>query len=291
MADFYDTKALNMIPKRQKNSNKGSFGHVLVVAGSEGMAGAAFLSSLAAYKTGAGLVRIFTPECNRYILQTLIPEAIVDPYNEEAVLNREREYTDKLESLISWASVIVLGPGMGISEWSEIIVEDILEAAYMPLIVDADAINIIANKNELIKYYREQIIITPHPGEMSRLVGIPIPNILKDTEHTAASYATKHGITCILKSSESIVANSEGRTYINTSGTPALAKAGSGDVLTGVIAGLVGLGLDNWKASTLGCYIHGRAGYMASKGIYEHGILAREVAYAIPEAMRNEAII
>ena len=281
-----ETEDLERIPRRKRDANKGSCGHALVIAGSSGMCGAAYLSALAAYRTGAGLVRIMTPEENRVILQILLPEAIVSTFRTEEVLEKSEAWQKTLAEALGWADVIVLGPGLGREPHVKRLVEDVLEGAFVPLIVDADALNTIAEYPYLTGYYTENIIITPHPAEMSRLVEKPVPEILRDPAGTAAAYRDTHGITCVLKSDRTVTAANDGSLTRTESGTPALAKGGTGDVLTGIIAGLICLGMEEGDAAAMGSYLHGLSGRKAAERHSAHGVLAREVAEAVPEVMR-----
>lgn len=281
-----DETALKYIPDRIEDANKGSYGHVLVIAGSNGMSGAAFLSSMAAYRSGAGLVRILTVSKNRTILQTLLPEAIITTYDEREAFESKDCLLSKIKQCLDWASVVVLGPGLSTEYYSKIIVEYVLSECYVPMIIDADALNIIAYDNSLTKYYTDNIIITPHIGEMSRLINIPIEDILADTQKYAKEYANRYGITVVLKSHRSVIAAKED-TFINESGTPAMAKAGSGDVLCGIIAGMFCLGIEDDLAVALGVYIHGLAGNLAGQKQGEHSIIARDILDNIGEVLNR----
>ena len=281
-----DETALKYIPDRIGDANKGSYGHVLVIAGSNGMSGAAFLSSMAAYRSGAGLVRILTVSKNRTILQTLLPEAIITTYDEREAFESKDCLLSKIKQCLDWASVVVLGPGLSKEYYAKIIVEYVLSECYVPMIIDADALNIIALDNSLTKYYTDNIIITPHIGEMSRLINIPIEDILADTQKYAKEYANKYGITVVLKSHRSVIAAKED-TFINESGTPAMAKAGSGDVLCGIIAGMFCLGIEDDLAVALGVYIHGLAGKLAGQRQGEHSIIARDILDNIGEVLNR----
>lgn len=283
----YGTEDLLQIPVRRADTHKGSFGHVLVIAGSRGMCGAAYLSALAAYRTGAGIVRILTPEENRTILQVLLPEALVSTYVPEELSEKQDAWKKQLTELMEWSSVVVLGPGLSRADYVKTLVEDVLQAAFVPLIVDADGLNTIADYPYLAGFYTENIILTPHIGEMARLTGKKAADVLAETEKVAAEYRDTYGVTCCLKSDHSVTATVDGALYRNMSGTPALAKAGSGDVLTGVIAGLLCLGMDEGQAAAFGSFLHGLAGRAAAQKSSAHGVLAREVAEAIPLVMRN----
>lgn len=277
----YDPEDLTRIPARPAYSNKGTFGKVLVVAGSADMSGAAYLCAKAAYSMGAGLVKIMTPQENRQILQILLPEAILSSYR----YGQEPENLEKLNSQVEkncgWADVIVLGPGMGQGSTAKFLVQEFLSNAYVPMIIDADGLNIIASDPDLTGFYTENLILTPHLGEMARLTGKTVQEIQEDLPSCGAQYSSDSGVICVLKDAATVVTGRDGQCYVNSSGNSAMAKAGSGDVLAGTIAGLLALGMENWDAAVLGVYVHGTAGdrVFAKKG--PHGLLARDLTEEI----------
>ena len=279
----YEKKDLCHIPERKADSNKGTFGKVLIAAGS-----AAYLSALTAYRAGAGLVKILTVEENRPILQGLLPEAIIASYTPDQLLQGREEFKEMIEEQMKWASVVVLGPGLGSEPYVEYLVEDILTSAYVPVILDADGLNTIASHPYLTSYYTENIIITPHLGEMARLTGQTISQLKEDLVGAASAYASRYGVTCVLKDAATVVAGQEGGLYINTSGCSAMAKAGSGDVLTGTIAGLLAIGMEEEEAARMGVYVHGLAGEKAA-GAGSHSLLATELSQAVGDVM-DEAV-
>ncbi len=277
----YDPEDLTRIPSRPAYSNKGTFGKVLVVAGSADMSGAAYLCAKAAYSMGAGLVKIMTPQENRQILQTLLPEAILSSYRNGQEPENLEKLSSQVEKNCSWADVIVLGPGMGQGSTAKFLVQEFLSNAYVPMIIDADGLNIIASDPDLTGFYTENLILTPHLGEMARLTGKTVPEIQEDLRFCAAEYSSDSGVICVLKDAATVVTGRDGQCYVNSSGNSAMAKAGSGDVLSGTIAGLVALGMENWDAAVLGVYVHGTAGdkVLAKKG--PHGLLARDLTEEI----------
>lgn len=268
---------LEHIPKRRADGNKGSFGKVLIIAGSEGMSGAAFLSGLAAYRTGAGLVKLFTIPANRSILQNLLPEAIVETYEPEEVLPGGA-FQEYLERQCDWADVIVMGPGIGRDAYVESLAEMVLAYAYVPVVLDADGLNAIADHPYLSRYFTENIILTPHMGEMARLTGMPIAELKADPLQAVRDYSSRTGSVCVMKDAVTVIADKDGVSYINQSGCSALAKAGSGDVLTGVIAGLLARGMECTDAAVFGVYLHGRSGEKAAESLGENSLLARDIA-------------
>lgn len=265
----YEKTDLKLIPAREIDSNKGTYGKILVVAGSEGMSGAAYLSSMAAYRMGTGLVKIFTEEKNREILQKMIPEATMKNYSSDnfQVSDIVNEAAD--------TDVIVLGPGIGISKTSEILVEEVLKSR-KPLVLDADALNIISKNSSLTGLYHENVIITPHIGEMSRLVKKETEEIKNNSIKECESYAIMNKVICVLKDARTITSNGN-QTMINLSGNPGMSTAGTGDVLTGIIAALLSLGLNCFKAASLGVYLHGLAGDIMSETLSEHSLMASDI--------------
>lgn len=280
----YGREDLGRIPERPEYSNKGTFGKVLVAAGSPGMGGAAYLCAKSAYAMGAGLVKILTAEENRQLLQQLLPEAILaicDTRDEEA-------FHKAVERECAWADVLVLGPGIGQRDDSYTLVREFLMNAYVPIVLDADGLNVIAAHGELTQYFTENIIITPHLGEMSRLTGLPVSRIQKELAETAAAYSARYGIQCVLKDAATVVTGRENQCYINSSGNSAMAKAGSGDVLAGTIAGLLALGEDPFDAAVLGVHLHGTAGDRIRERKGPHGLLAGELAQEIGYLSRKD---
>ncbi|MCQ2431631.1 MAG: NAD(P)H-hydrate dehydratase [Clostridia bacterium] len=267
-----DEDVTNLLPPRRPDGNKGTFGKVLIIAGKKNMSGAAYFSAKAAYRCGAGLVRILTPEDNRVILQTQLPEAIMTTYdggNPDPAL---------IMSCLDWADVTVLGPGIGTDENAEILVKTSLAACHSPLILDADALNVIAEKQYPLPE-NTPVIMTPHPGEFSRLTGKPVRTLLSDLIGEAREYAGKHHVILAAKDARTVITDGK-MTYLNVSGSNALAKGGSGDVLTGIIAALLAQGAEPMTAAALGAFIHGRAGELAEKTWGERGVLASETADA-----------
>lgn len=280
---------LYTIPKRKAYSHKGSYGKILVIAGSKNMAGAAYFTAKAAYRTGAGLVKVLTTEENRTIIQEKLPEAILATYDSDWALHETEAFKEYIEKQTDWADVVVLGPGLGMEEYARILVETVLSNAYVPIILDADAINLAARYPYLKQYFTENIILTPHLSECARLTGRSIDEIKENLIASAKGVAEEYGATCILKDAATVTARKDGAVFVNLSGTPAMAKGGSGDVLCGVIAGLLAVGMDESQAASLGVYIHGLAGETAEIKYGTHSVLASELADCVAEVI-NENI-
>lgn len=267
---------LSLLPARNPDGNKGTFGKVLVIAGSRGMCGAAYLSALAAYRTGAGLVKVLTVPENRPMLQTLLPEAIVETYEPEE--SEAGTFKAFIEGQCDWADAIVLGPGLRRESLAGYLVEIVLSYAYVPIVLDADGLNTVSRHPYLTRYFTENIIITPHMGEMARLCGCSVEELKDSPVQAAKDYSSRYGTVCVLKDAVTVTADKEGNTWINGSGCSAMAKGGSGDVLTGVIAGLLARGMDCSEAAWMGVYVHGLAGEKAA-GIWgDQGVLASNLA-------------
>lgn len=279
---------LSLLPERNADSNKGTYGKLLVIAGSVGMSGAAFLAALAAYRAGTGLVRVLTVEENREILQNQLPEAILETYRTEEALRSSEAFRRKIEESCGWASAIVIGPGLSVEPYTERLLELVLTHAYVPVVLDADALNVVAAHPSLASYFTDNIVITPHPGEMARLLGTDIPRVRRALVDTARACAARHGITCVLKDAVTVTAEKDGRTWLNSSGNCGMAKAGSGDVLAGVIGGLLAQGMELPDAAWMGVYLHGLAGDHAVRTCGTRGLLARQLADALTDVWREE---
>lgn len=265
------------LPPRPTRSNKGDFGRVLLICGSRGMAGASYLAALGAYRTGAGLVEIFAPEENRVILQSLIPEAVLTLYNADS------PDTDLLCERLERCDAVAVGCGLGRSKTSLELLKSVLKNTQAPAVIDADALNIISEHPLLLKYAKGHII-TPHIGEMSRLTGLSIDEILSSPKEVAQDFAKKHSLVCLLKDHNTIVSDGTERIYVNKSGNSGMATGGSGDVLAGIIASLLAqkhLALSPLGAATLGAYIHGLAGDRAASSLGEYAVMASDIANSI----------
>lgn len=310
--DTDKTTYLRKIPARRSDSNKGTYGKILVAAGSEGMCGAAYLAGLAAYRSGAGLVRILTPASNRLIVQSLLPEAIFTGYDTDSnvqVLS---------EANVSWADILVLGPGLGTEALSVTLVRELLQAIaaqcdasrskwtrkFPLLLIDADGLNILSARPELMQLIDQialqiPVVVTPHPMEMARLSAASLQEILQCPAHAAEALAAAHGTITVMKGSETIVLDADGHAFQNLEASPALSKGGSGDVLSGAIAGVYAvLRADRidalnevppeeqhtrWRrmafdAAVTGVLLHAEAGRQAANIHGTHGVLARETA-------------
>jgi len=295
---FYDESDLFSLPRRAAYSNKGTYGRVVIIAGSANMSGAAFLSAKAAYRMGAGLVQIVTPQENRSILQMQLPEAILTTYD-AAGLDKESERL-KIIAAVSGADAIVLGPGIGKSDAARSIVDLVLENSPIPLIVDADALNILSDRfNEAALAGNDACarigavaatvpagsILTPHLKELARLLDQDLAGIKADLLGAADLCTADSDLTFVMKDARTVVAHQDER-YINATGNNGMATGGSGDALTGIIAGLLAQGLAPSEAAKLGVYIHGLAGDIAARDKSEYSLMASDLIEALPAVLR-----
>lgn len=276
----YTEEDLGKVARRRAYSNKGSYGKVLLIAGSRGMSGAAYLSALSAYRSGTGLVRILTPECNREIIQNCLPEAMVTSYDSS------QDAIGKLRELFFWADVIGIGPGIGTGPVSEEILNCVLKESALPLVIDADGLNLLAKQPSLLNQVRRPVIVTPHVGEMMRLTGKDKTEITGNLLECTREYAKQNQVICVLKDARTAVSDG-GQIYLNTSGNHGMAVGGSGDVLTGVICGLLAQGMQPFEAAAEGVFIHGLAGDLARKQSSAYGMMAGDIADQIGVVLRK----
>ncbi len=277
------------LPLRKADTNKGSYGKVLIVAGNRDMAGAAVLAAKAALKSGCGMVRVLTHENNRNVLMTLLPEVLVTTYSDDTPSGertgqtslfdkKEMSLEEKVREAVSWCSVIAVGPGIGRDPGSEGLLRTVLKnAGHLPLVLDADALNIISKNLEIMTECSSEIVITPHIREMSALTGIPVPEIKSHITDVAEDFASGYHVTCVLKDSRTVTAMSSGRLVLNLNGNNGMATAGSGDVLTGIIVSLIAQGVAPDSAAYLGAALHGAAGDRAAENKGRHGMTASDI--------------
>ncbi len=279
--------AVKLLPKRKAYSNKGSYGKALVIAGSPDMAGAAYFAAKAAYYSGCGLVRIFTARENREILLTKLPEAILTVYDAKEDCCKETE--DALEECLQWADAVLIGPGLGCGSTAQHILEQVIRHKEKKIVFDADALNILSGKEAWLTGMTENQAVTPHLGEMSRLLKCSIAQIKNNLLQTAADFAKRWQMICVLKDARTIVGMPNGEFYINTTGNHGMATGGSGDVLAGFFAGLLAQGLSCRDAAALSVYLHGKAGDIAASDKGASGMIASDLLNAIPAAGKELA--
>ena len=262
--DFLSVKGL----KRPDHSNKGTFGKVLIIAGSEDMGGCAYLAALSCFKAGAGMVRIITHKVNRQLLNEKLPEAIVDTYDE--TIDHE-----KLADAINWADVTAIGPGIGKDKRARELFEFALFKSSGPLVIDADALVILKKyKLTLKKGIDRDIVITPHVGEFARFLEKDREEIKKELIEKTIETARTFNLTCVTKDARTIIASRDGECCINITGNNGMAVAGMGDCLFGIIAAFLARGLKAYDSAVYSCYLHGSAGDAAILKTGRSGLMA-----------------
>lgn len=268
------------LPKRPAHSNKGTFGKLLVIAGSKDMAGTAVFAAKAAYRCGVGLVKVFTSEDNRSIIQACVPEAILTTFGNK--LDKEQ-----LVEAIKWADAVVIGPGIGRDKNAQEIVKTVCSTVSVPVVWDADALNILAENTKDLLLPHTEYIMTPHLGEFSRLTGNAVPWIQNHLVETAVDFARTYDVICVLKDFHTVTANPYGLSYLNLSGNNGMATGGSGDVLSGVIGALLAQGMKGSDAAAFGVFIHGLAGDRARDCMGTHAIMAGDMIEALKEVWKG----
>lgn len=279
--------AAAQLPARPALGHKGSFGHVLVVAGSEGKTGAAALAAHGAGRVGAGLVTVACPASLNDILEEKCTEAMTVALPETAGRALAAAAEKRILELAAARDAVALGPGIGTDADTVALVRALAPALACPLVLDADGLNAVAADPTRLKGRKHATIVTPHPGEAARLLGLQAQEINADRVGTARALADRTGAVVVLKGAATVTAAPDGRVVVNPTGGPILGTGGTGDVLTGVIAGLLAQGLDAFEAAALGAYLHGLAADGLAERFGPAGALASDVAAEIPVAMER----
>jgi NAD(P)H-hydrate epimerase len=264
----------DVLKKRAKFSHKGNYGHALLVAGSLGKMGAAVLAARACLRSGVGLLTAHIPLIGNEILQTAVPEAMLS-------LGRFENYFSDVPEL-SGFSAIGIGPGIRTEEQTQNSLKVLIQNSILPIVFDADALNILAENKTWLAFLPKGCIITPHPKEFERLAGKAANDF--ERAEMAKAFAVKHGLVVVLKGAYTQIATPRGDCFFNTSGNPGMATAGSGDVLTGIILGLLAQGYSSVHAAIIGAYIHGMAGDFAAKKIGQTSLIAGDLVNALGKA-------
>lgn len=281
--NFYvDEYFKKIFPKRKKNTHKGDYGKIAILGGSSGMSGSVYLSSMAALRTGAGLVYNIVPQSISTILQIKTNEQIILSLNSFNFINNE-ENQRKIKKYLKDKDVLAIGPGMGQEESLNSLINSIFINFSGKILIDADGLNAVSKDINILKNHKN-LVLTPHLMEFSRLTRLSIDQINSDRIGLAKNFARENGLILVLKSEETIVTDGN-RVYINKIGNPGMATAGSGDVLSGVISALLHR-LNSYEAACLGVYIHSLAGDLASNILGEDSIIASDIVENIPAAMK-----
>lgn len=276
--------ACDLLPQRNGNCHKGEAGRVVITAGSPGFTGAAALCSEAAVKAGAGLVSLLTPLCSREVLAVKLTEIMVEGLIERMPGALGGGATGAVLDKAGRADVLAIGPGLGTSGSTVEVIREILQSVEVPVIIDADALTALQGHVGILNTMRAPKVLTPHPGELGRLLDLEAAEVDARRLELAGNYAAEWDAVLVLKGAPTVIGCPDGNVYINTTGNSAMATGGSGDVLTGIIAGLAAQGISVQEAALAGVYMHGLAGDLASKGII--GMAAGEISQYLPHARR-----
>jgi ADP-dependent NAD(P)H-hydrate dehydratase / NAD(P)H-hydrate epimerase len=273
---------------RAFNSHKGSFGHLLVLAGSPGKTGAAALCANAAKRIGTGLVTVGVPESINFVMETLVVEPMTVPLPETASGTLSPDGLDRILALAENRQALALGPGLGTDPDTQKLVTSLVKTCSLPLILDADAVNCLAENPDFLLSRTSPAVLTPHPGEMARLAGVSSSDVQADRPGTARTFAQKFNVILVLKGAQTLIALPDGRLFLCPAGNPGMATGGMGDVLTGMIAGLAAQGFSLENAALAGVFIHGRCGDVLADKIGGFGFLAGDMIQTIPEIIHRD---
>ncbi len=285
-------KKLPELTPRKKNTHKGSYGRVLVLAGSPGMTGAAYLCSKAALRSGSGIVTLGIPESLNPVMETKLTCVMTYSLPETDASTLSNKGRKEILKLCKSHDVVALGPGLSQQPETKDLILWLIKNIDRTMVIDADGINALANNVNVLHKIKQNVVLTPHPGEMSRLTGLrSAKDVQRERLNTAAHFVQsiqkrlgdEKRLVLVLKGDKTIVAD-YGRIYVNRTGNPGMATAGVGDVLTGIIVSLIGQGFDVFSASQLGVYIHGLAGDIAAKKKGELSMIASDIIDYLPDA-------
>ncbi len=267
--------------------HKGDAGRVFLLAGSVGLSGAAALCTLGALRVGAGLVTLGIPKSLHPPMAEKLTEAILKVLPETKAGSLSLQALPEIVTTADGMDAVAIGPGLSQHPETNSLVQQLLPRITRPLVLDADGLNALADDVGILRKLSLPIIVTPHPGEMARLIRLSAEEVQRDRVGIAQEFATRYNVVVVLKGHETIVASFDGATYLNDTGNPGMASGGCGDVLTGVIAGLLGQRLPLFDAARLGAYLHGLAGDLAANDVGEVGLIASDLAARIPQAIRQ----
>ena len=269
---------------RPDDSNKGTLGSLLCICGSYGMAGAAIMAGKAALRCGIGLLKIAVPKSIYPVCATNILESVYYPLEETSNGVISSKSTDFLLEMCEKSSAVVIGCGLSVCDDTKNLVQSVITNCKKPLVIDADALNCICNKPEILKNLKAPAIITPHPGEMARLLHSTPKTVNSNRENTAIDFAKKFGVVTVLKGAGTIIASPDGEVYINHTGNSGMATGGSGDVLSGIIGSLLAQGASPINAAAAGVFLHGTIGDLAAEKLGKISMLPTDMIDMIPTA-------
>jgi NAD(P)H-hydrate epimerase len=273
-------------PPRDRDAHKGRFGHLLVVAGSLGKTGAAVLAGRAALRSGVGLCTIAAPASQQPMVAAQAPEYMTEALPETAAQSLGLKAKDRLLELARRMDAVAIGPGLSLDPEAQELARGLIRELEGPMVVDADALSALAGHLDLLRHAAGPRALTPHPGEMARMLGTTIAAVQADRIEVARAFAREHGVAIALKGAHTVIAGPDGHVAINPTGNPGMAKGGSGDVLTGIVGALLARAIEPVAALRAGCYVHGLAADVAVRERGEYGMLAGDIIESLPAALR-----
>jgi hydroxyethylthiazole kinase-like uncharacterized protein yjeF len=273
-------------PPRDLDAHKGRFGHLLVVAGSLGKTGAAVLAGRAALRSGVGLCTLAAPASQQPIVAAQAPEYMTEALPETAAQSLSLEAKDRLRELARRMDAVAIGPGLSLDPETQELARGLIRDLEQPMVVDADALSALAGHLDLLRHAAGPRVLTPHPGEMARMLGTTIEAVQADRIELARTFAREHGVAIALKGAHTVIGGPDGHVAINPTGNPGMAKGGSGDVLTGIVGALLAREIEPAAALRAGCYLHGLAGDVAARERGEYAMLASDIIESLPAALR-----
>ncbi len=281
-----------LIGPRPADSNKGSFGHVLVVGGSLGKAGSVAMAGIAALRSGAGLATVATAKSMLPTVAGFHPELMTEPLHETGQGTISSDALDSLQALAKGKTVLAIGPGISRNEETAALVRKLVAQTLVPVVLDADGLNAFEGKSDELNGKNKTFVITPHPGEMARLMNTTIPEVQKDRLKVARDFAREHELIVVLKGHRTLIAHPNGDVWVNTTGNPGMATGGTGDILTGMVAGMLAQHPKQpFEAVIAAVYLHGFAGDVACESKGEHSLIATDLLAGLPDAFRRTRVL
>ena len=279
-----------LVPRRDSDTHKGSYGHLLIVAGSRGKTGAAILASRAAMRSGAGLATLAAPRALNSIFASALVEVMTEPLRDNVAEEIEALSDDEWRRLLKRKDALLFGPGIGVSPATQNMLRWLLRNLAMPWVIDADGLNNLVLEIDRLRHARVAPVLTPHPGEMARLTGKSAAEVNADRVGIARSFAVEHRCHLVLKGARTVIDTPDGKIFINPNGNPGMASAGMGDVLAGILTALLGQELRPEDAMKLGVYLHGFVGDRVAETKGPIGLIASDIIDALPSGMRDLSI-
>lgn len=277
---------IKRFPRRRSDAHKGDLGHVLVIAGSAGYTGAAYLTSQAAARSGSGLVTLAVGRGIYEIMAEKLTEVMVKPFFETKDHSLSLLAEKDLISFADRCNCVAMGPGISRNKETQHLVRNLVVKLNKPMVLDADGINALAGHIDILKELKNPIVLTPHPGEMAGLLNKDVGEVQKNRKDIALAFANEYNTVLVLKGSKTVVAAPDGQVYINETGNAGMATGGTGDILTGMIASFIGQGVDPFTAAIFGAHFHGLAGDLAAKEKGPLSLIATDLLEKLPEVLK-----